>query len=138
MAGLEIMENIKGEVDMYAGGAAMAVVGHYADNATPQAYLAKHNITNAEALFGLDILATALFRNKMRGHTRGIADATTAYSAGALMDRFLKGRFSTTTTTTPTVTGLEVMDPNGDWGADVPAGGGTDIGGNYNDGWGNE
>ena len=108
------------QVDMYAGGAAMAIVGHYADQANQVGFLSKYNVTNAEALYGLDIIGAALMRKKLRGHTAGIVDASVAYSAGALVDRFLKGRFSTTpVTSTGSNTGWEVSDPGlgQNWGS---------------------
>ena len=110
------------QVDMYAGGAVMAAVGHYADTANSVAFLSKYNVTNSEALYGLDIIGAALFRKKMRGHTAGIVDASVAYSAGALVDRFLKGRFSgssTPSTGSGSNTGWEVSDPSlgENWGS---------------------
>ena len=136
MPGWDIKDNVVAEVDMYVGGAGMALVGHYADQAAPQKFLADHNITNGEALFGLDILAGAFLRSKFHSNrAKRMLDASVAYSVGALTDRYLKGRFSTsaTTTTTPaTVTGMEVMDPHGSWG-----GGSVDAGGatvDYSDG----
>lgn len=133
--GWNIINNLRGEVDMYVGGGALAAVGHYADQAAPQSFLATHNVTNAEAIYGLDIVATALLRSKMKNRVRGIMDGSTAYATGALVDRFLKGRFSTvtstadvtpisTTSTGSTVTGIEVMDPSADWGESGSAGGG--------------
>ena len=132
------MNNLRGEVDMYVGGGALAAVGHYADQAAPQSFLATHNVTNAEAIYGLDIVATALLRSKMKNRVRGIMEGSTAYATGALVDRFLKGRFSTVTSTadvtpstsststpTSTVTGIEVMDPSADWGESGSAGGGV-------------
>ena len=115
------------QVDMYAGGAAMALVGHYADQANQVGFLSKYNVTNGEALFGLDIIGAALMRKKLRGHTAGLVDASVAYSAGALVDRFLKGRFSTTpVTSTGSNTGWEVSDPGlgQNWGSvpEIPAG----------------
>lgn len=100
----------------------MAALGHYADQAAASPYLAQHNVTNAEALFGADILASALFSDRFRGHVRGMLDASVAYSAGALTDRLLKGRFSTQSGSGGTPTGMEIMDPNGNWGADPGAG----------------
>ncbi len=133
MPGWDIKGNVVAEVDMYVGGVGMAVVGHYADQAAPQKFLAEHNVTNGEALFGLDILAGAFLRSKFRGNrAKRMLDASVAYSVGALTDRYLKGRFSAvpaTTTTGTTVTGLEVMDPNGGWGN-----GGVDAGGGYDGG----
>ena len=117
------------QVDMYAGGAVMAAVGHYADTANSVAFLSKYNVTNSEALYGLDIIGSALFRKKLRGHTAGIVDASVAYSAGALVDRFLKGRFSgasPTSTGSGSNTGWEVSDPSlgENWGSvpEIPAG----------------
>ena len=116
------------QVDMYAGGAAMALVGHYADQANQVGFLSKYNVTNGEALFGLDIIGAALMRKKLRGHTAGLVDASVAYSAGALVDRFLKGRFSTTpaTSSTGSNTGWEVSDPGlgQNWGSvpEIPGG----------------
>lgn len=108
------------QVDMYAGGAAMAIVGHYADQANQVGFLSKYNVTNAEALYGLDIIGAALMRKKLRGHTAGLVDASVAYSAGALVDRFLKGRFSSSSTTSSSSnTGWEVSDPGlgENWGS---------------------
>ena len=117
------------QVDMYAGGAVMAAVGHYADTANSVSFLSKYNVTNSEALYGLDIIGSALFRKKLRGHTAGIVDASVAYSAGALVDRFLKGRFSgasPTPTGSGSNTGWEVSDPSlgENWGSvpEIPAG----------------
>ncbi len=108
------------QVDMYAGGAVMAAVGHYADTANSVPFLSKYHVTNSEALYGLDIIGAALLRKKMRGHTAGIVDASVAYSAGALVDRFLKGRFTTHTATPSSNTGWEVDDPHlgENWGHD--------------------
>lgn len=123
---LDIMGNVKAEVDMYVGGGGMAAIGHYADQQPANSTLAQHNVTNAEALFGLDILAGAFLRGHVKGRVRGMLDGSVAYSAGALIDRALKGRFSTTTPAAgSTVTGLEVMDPNGNWGADTGSGVGS-------------
>lgn len=115
------------QVDMYAGGAAMAIVGHYADQANQVGFLSKYNVTNGEALFGLDIIGAALMRKKLRGHTAGLVDASVAYSAGALVDRFLKGRFSSSSTTSSSSnTGWEVSDPGlgENWGSvpEIPGG----------------
>ena len=115
------------QVDMYAGGAVMAAVGHYADQASQVAFLSNHHVTNSEALFGLDIIGAALFRKKLRGHTAGVVDASVAYSAGALVDRFLKGRFSSSSTTSSSSnTGWEVSDPGlgENWGSvpEIPGG----------------
>lgn len=105
-------DSMEVQVDMYAGGAVMAAVGHYSDQAAPISFLSKYNITNGEALFAADIIGTALMRKKLRGHAGGMADAAVAYSAGALVDRFLKGRFTTTTTAAASSqTGWEVDDP---------------------------
>lgn len=116
------------QVNEYVGGAGMAIVGHYADQAAPVGFLSKYNITNAEALFAADIIGTALFRKKLHGRSGGMFDAAVAYSSGALVDRFLKGRFTTTVAATPNSnTGWEVDDPalGSGWGdGSAPAVGG--------------
>lgn len=118
---MRLSQNMELQLDMYAGGAGMALVGHFADQAATPASLSKYNVTNAEALYGLDIILTALFRKKLRGHTGGIADAAVAYSAGALTDRFLKGRFSSASVApTSSTTGWEVSDPQLGQGWTVP------------------
>jgi len=131
--GWDIGGNIKAEVDMVVGGGGLAVIGHYADRAAAVGFLQDHNISNSEGLYAANLLASALFRNKVRGqHVQRMWDGSVAYAAGALVADYLNGQFAqsgtamTTETHTPSggsVTGFEAMDPNLDWGGSVTAGG---------------
>jgi len=138
MAGWDIVGNVKAEVPMYVGGGGMAAVAHYADQAAPVSFLAKQNITNSEGLFLLDVISGALFRNKIRSAlTKGIMDASVAYSTGAMVDRYLKGRFTASGSgggtppavepTSHTTTGYDAMDPSLGWGGSSGGAGGFDM-----------
>lgn len=127
MAGWDIMGNVKGSVDDYLGGAGVAVIAHYADQAGPVGFLANQNISNAEGILGSVIIGGALALNRTHGRMNRLFHSGIAAATYGLTDEALKGRFAGigggggTTQPTSTVTGFDVI--NGDWGGDAGTGG---------------
>lgn len=107
-----ITSSMSVQTDMYIGGAGIAVAGDLADRAPSIGPLAKYNVTNGEAVYAADILTTLFLRKKLRGRMAGIADAAVAGSTFALVDRFMKGKYTATSGAgSSSDTGWEVSDP---------------------------
>ena len=127
MANMQFLGNMSLDTDSYIGGAAEAVLAHFAGQQQPVKFLADHGVSNQEALYGATILADVIWHRKMPRAWGNIMTGGVAAATGFLTQLFLEGHLTTPRATsggtgTTSHTGWEVPEPGSNTGWDVGSG----------------